>query len=158
MAGEGADRRRCPKARVKRSLVSDRERAFTDTLMKAFTLRVSVLVKVRVLDVIEFDDEPDERKLVFWRDALGDKRFDYVVCRRKTLEPLLAVDLADPDDESAPGPSAAADSFKARIAREAKFPFVHFSAEAKLTPELVRQKLMAEYAQTRPDQLPEELG
>src|SRR4051812_48485211 len=96
MAQKGIDHSTCPKARVVRSLWSESEKAFTDVLMKAFQKRVNVFLKVRVLDVIELVDEPDKRRLFFWRDVLGDKHFDYVVCRHKTLEPLLAVELDDP--------------------------------------------------------------
>jgi len=48
--------------------------------------------------VIELDaGERDRKRLFFWRDVLGDKHFDYVVCRSRTLEPLVAVELDDPD-------------------------------------------------------------
>jgi len=96
MAGKGIDHATCPKARVVHSLWNESERTFADVLMKALQRKVRIFVKVRVLDVIELVDEPDKRRLFFWRDILGDKHFDYVVCRRETLEPLLAVELDDP--------------------------------------------------------------
>ncbi len=97
MPGKGIDHATCPKARVVRSLCNEMEQRFTDVLMKAFQRKVNVFLKVRVLDVIELDGKGvDRRQLFFWRDNLGDKHFDYVVCRSKTLEPLLAVELDDP--------------------------------------------------------------
>jgi hypothetical protein len=152
MPEKGTDRRLCPKARVARSLVSDRERAFMAILMKTFKVRVTVVLKIRVLDVIELYDEPDPRRLAFWHDVLGDKRFDYVVCRHKTLEPLMAVEVDDPRH---PSP---ADTFKAAAAREAKFPLVRLKAGPDLTPEVVRQKLIDEYRHAGPGPLPEELS
>jgi hypothetical protein len=43
-------------------------------------------------------------------------------------------------------------------ARKANFPLVDFSAATKLTPELVRQKLIAEWRIVKPGPLPEEMG
>ena len=154
MPGKGIDHATCPKARVIRSLWTEKEKTFTDVLMKAFKRKVNVFLKVRVLDVIELIDESDKRRLFFWRDILGDKHFDYVVCREKTLEPLLAVELDDPHVSRR---STTADDVKATAARNAAFPLVRFSAASKLTPELVRQKLIAEYRLARAGPLPEEM-
>ena len=154
MPSKGIDHTTCPKARVVRSVWSPRERAFADVLMSAFRKRMVVFLKVRVLDVIELYDEPDKRRLFFWRDVLGDQHFDYVVCRRETLEPLLAVEL---DDPSVPKKSTTADDVKATAARKAGFPLVRFSAGSNLNPELVRQKLIAEYRLARAGLLPEEM-
>lgn len=119
--------------------------------------RVKVFIKVSVLDVIQLDAaEPDKKRLFFWRDVLGDKHFDYVICRRETLEPLLAVELDDPANRRRAG---VADDVKATAARLAAFPVVRFSArDLKLTPELVRAKLIAEYRAVRAGTLPEEMG
>lgn len=151
----GIDHTTCPRARVARSLWSAAERAFAEVLMRALRRKVTVFLKVRVLDVIELYDEPDRRRLFFWRDILGDKHFDYVVCRRETLQPLLAVEL---DDPTVPKKSTTADDVKATAARNAGFPLVRFSAGSNLTPELVRQKLIAEYRLARAGPLPEEMG
>ncbi len=68
-----------------------------------------------MLDVIELDGTGvDRRQLFFWRDVLGDKRFDYVVCRASTVEPLLAVEL---DDPSLQRRSTTSDDVKATAAR-----------------------------------------
>ena len=155
MPSKGIDHATCPKARVARSLWTDTEKAFTDILMKAFHKKVNVFLKVRVLDVIELIDEPDKRRLFFWRDILGDKHFDYVVCRRETMEPLLAVEL---DDPSMRRRSSTGDDVKMTAARKAGFPVARFAAGMKLTPELVRQKLIAEYRLARAGPLPEEMG
>jgi hypothetical protein len=97
MPGKGIDHSTCPKARIVRSLWSAPEKAFYDVLREAMKKKPHVFLKVRVLDVIDLDAaEPDKKRLFFWRDILGDKHFDYVVCRRETLEPLLAVELDDP--------------------------------------------------------------
>ncbi len=156
MPGKGIDHATCPKARVVRSLWNETEQRFTDVLMKAFQRKVNVFLKVRVLDVIELDGKGvDRRQLFFWRDVLGDKHFDYVVCRAKTLEPLLAVEL---DDPTVVRRSTTSDDVKATAARNAGFPLVRFSAASNLTPELVRQKLIAEYRLARAGPLPEEMG
>ena len=155
MATKGIDHATCPKARVVGSLWTGPERAFADVLVKALKKKVIVFLKVRVLDVIELADEPDKQRLFFWRDILGDKHFDYVVCRRETLQPLLAVELDDPRVRRR---STIDDDVKATAARKASFPLVHFSAATNLTPELVRQKLIAEYRVARAGPLPEEMG
>jgi hypothetical protein len=158
MSARGIDHATCPKARIVRSLWTDAEKAFADVLMRAFHKgRVKVFIKVSVLDVIALDAaEPDKKRLFFWRDVLGDKHFDYVVCRRETLEPLLAVELDDPQQ---PRRSTMADDVKATAARQAAFPVVRFAAGASnLTPELVRAKLIAEYRVVRAGTLPEEMG
>jgi hypothetical protein len=156
MPGKGIDHATCPKARVARSLWSGTEKTFAEVLMKALRRKVRIFLKVRVLDVIELaDDEPDKRRLFFWRGILGDKHFDYVVCRRETLQPLLAVELDDPGVKRR---STTADDVKATAARNAAFPLVRFSAASNLTPELVRQKLIAEYRLARAGPLPEEMG
>lgn len=113
-------------------------------------------LKVRVLDVSELDGTGvDRRQRFFWRDVLGDKHFDYVVCRAKTLEPLLAVEL---DDATVVRRSTTADDVKPTAARNASFPLVRFSAASNPTPELVRQKLIAQYRLARAGPLPEEIG
>jgi hypothetical protein len=155
MPGKGIDHTTCPKARISRSLWTQTEKTFANILLKSLKSKVIVFVKVRVLDVIELVDEPDKRRLFFWRDILGDKHFDYVVCRRETLEPLLAVELDDPQVRRR---SSTADDVKATAARNAGFPLVRFSAASNLTPELVRQKLIAEYRLARAGPLPEEMG
>lgn len=153
---KGIDHSTCPKARIVRSPWSESQRAFSDTLWRAFEKKVVVLFKVRVLDVIALaDDEPDKKRPSFWRDVLGDQHFDFVVCRPKTLEPLLAVEL---DDPSVRRRSSTADDVKATAARNAAFPLVRFSAGSNLTPQLVRQKLIAEYRLARAGPLPEEMG
>src|SRR5256885_60573 len=117
MPSKGIDHTSCPKASINRSLWSREEKAFADVLMKAFRKPVNVFLKVRVLDVIELDaDEPDKKRLFFWRDVLGDKHFDYVVCRRGTMEPLLAVELDDPTERKK---SNIADDVKTTAARKA---------------------------------------
>lgn len=155
MPTKGIDHSTCPKARVATSLWSESEKAFTDILMRAFKKKVNVFVKVRVLDVIELVDEPDKRRLFFWRDILGDKHFDYVICRRDTLEPLLAVELEDPQKSRR---SSTAAEVKTTAARKANFPLVRFASGQKLTPELVRAKLVAEYRLAKAGPLPEEIG
>jgi hypothetical protein len=47
--------------------------------------------------------------------------------------------------------STTADDVKSTAARNAGFPLVRFSAASNLTPELVRQKLIAEYRLARAD-------
>lgn len=156
MSGKGIDHATCPKARVAKTLWTPAEQAFGQVLMKAFKLKVNVFVKVRVLDVIELDPaEPDKKRLFFWRDVLGDKHFDYVVCRKGTLEPLIAVELDDPAVRKR---STTETDVKATAARNAKFPVARFAAGANLTPELVRQKLVAEYRLARAGPLPEEMA
>lgn len=152
---KGIDPATCPRARVVRSLFRAPEKVFADILLKAFKPnRVRVFLKVRVLDVIELHDEPDRRRLFFWRDVLGDKHFDYVVCRRETMEPLLAVELDDPREQQR---SNTADIVKATAARRASFPLARFTAGTSLTPELVRQKLITEYRLARTGPVPEEI-
>lgn len=155
MPTKGIDHATCPKARIAKSLWTKQEQAFAAVLLKSLRNQVKVFMKVRVLDVIELINEPDQKKMFFWRDILGDKHFDYVICRRETLEPLIAVELDDPQVRRR---STTADDVKATAARKASFPLVHFSAASKLTPELVRQKLIAEYRLARAGPLPEEMG
>jgi hypothetical protein len=156
MTGKGINHASCPKARVAESLWSEKEKAFADVLTRALKQKVRVFLKVRVLDVIELDaTEKDKKRLFFWRDILGDKHFDYVVCRRETLEPLLAVDL---DDARMRKNSTTADDVTSTAARKAGFPLVRFSAGSNLTPQLVRQKLIAEYRIVKAGPLPEEMA
>lgn len=155
MAKKGIDLTTCPKARIVGSLWTRREQEFSRTLRKAFLKPVVIFLKVGVLDVIELVDEPDKRRLFFWRNVLGEMHFDYVICRGDTLEPLLAVELDDPLVRRR---STASDDAKATAARQAAFPVAHFSAAVHLTPELVRQKLIAEYRLARTGPLPEEMG
>jgi hypothetical protein len=155
MAGKGIDHATCPKAHIARSVWSAAERAFANVLLKALHGKPTVLVKVRVLDVIELVEEPDKQRMFFWRRILGDQNFDYVICRRESLEPLIAVELDDPGihRRSSPG-----DDAKATAARNAAFPVARFSAASNLTPELVRNKLIEEYRLARAGPLPEEMG
>src|SRR4051812_34780951 len=116
MSGKGIDHGTCPKARVVGALWTESEDRFAKILLKALKDKARVFLKVRVLDVIELVDEADKRRLFFWRDVLGDKHFDYVVCGSKTLEPLLAVELDDPNVRKR---SSTAEDVKATVARRA---------------------------------------
>ena len=141
MAGKGIDHATCPNARVRARLWSESEKGFGDVLMRAFKKKVNVFVKVRVLDVIELENDPDKRRLFFWRDILGDKHFDYVICRPTTLEPLLAVELEDPAIRRR---SSTADDVKSTAARKAGFPLVRFTAGADRTLESTMDKSMSQ--------------
>jgi hypothetical protein len=91
MSGKGIDHGTCPRARVVGSLWSGAEGAFAEVLVKALRRRVVVFLKVSVLDVIELvgdGDEAGRRRLFFWREVLGKEHFDYVLCRKETMEPL----------------------------------------------------------------------
>jgi hypothetical protein len=155
MAGKGIYPTSCPKARIRPRLRSEPEKGFGDLLMRAMKKKVNVFVKVRVLDVIELVNEPDRQRMKFWLDQLGRQHFDYVICRPNTLEPLLAAELEAPTLRRR---SSTADDVKSTAARKANFPLVRFSAGSNLTPELVRQKLIAEYRVARAGRLPEEMG
>src|SRR4051794_12008074 len=94
MLRKGIDPATCPQASIVKAICSPAELEFADTLRHALDpKKVLVLVKVRVLDVIELENDPDKKRLFFWRDMLGDQHFDYVVCSKKTLAPILAVEL-----------------------------------------------------------------
>ena len=62
------------------------------------------------------------------------------------------------DDPTVVRRSTTSDDVKATAARNAGFPLVRFSAASNVTPELVRQKLIAEYRLARAGPLPEEMG
>ncbi len=156
MPARGIDHSTCPKARVVPALWSLAERAFADVLLAAFKpMTVNVLLKVRVLDVIELIGEPDRKRLFFWRDILGDKHFDYVVCSRRTLEPLIAVELDDPGRR--PRTSTEID-VKTTVAARARFPVVRFSAATTPTPKAVRERLIDAYRAARDGAVLEEVG
>jgi hypothetical protein len=62
------------------------------------------------------------------------------------------------DDPKVRRRSTTADDVKATTARNAGFPLLRFSAGSNLTPELVRQKLIAEWRVARAGPLPEEMA
>jgi hypothetical protein len=156
MSSKGIDHTTCPKARVVPALWSLAERGFAEVLMSAFKPKsVNVFVKVRVLDVIELYGEPDRKRLFFWRDVLGDKHFDYVVCRRGTLEPLIAIEL---DDASRRSRTSTEIDVKTTVAARARFPVVRFNASTTPTPLAIRERLIEAYRAARDGAVLEEMG
>ncbi len=132
------------------------ERGFAEVLLKSFRPNsVKVFVKVNVLDVIELYGEPDRKRMYFWRDVLSKCHFDYVVCRRQTLEPLIAIELDDPTRR--PRTSTEVDVKTTATAR-ARFPVVRFNAATTPTPQAVRERLIEAYRAARDGAVLEEMG
>jgi hypothetical protein len=156
MERKGIDLSTCPRARLVKAICSPAELAFAGTLKQALKSKVLILLKVRILDVLELIEDPlDRKRMFFWRDFLGDIHFDYVVCSKQTLTPLLAVEL-DHDEPLKRG-RATRDVAKTTIAARAQFPLVRISAAATYAPADLRQKLIAEYKRGKAGTLPVEM-
>ena len=157
MPSKGIDLSTCPQARVVQAICSPAELAFAGTLKQALRSKVLILLKVRVLDVIHLiDDSADKRRMFFWRDYVGDIHFDYVICSKQTMTPLMAVEL-DHDQPLQRG-RATRDVVKNTLAQRAAFPLVRINATDAYTPTALREKLIAAYKQAKAGPLPVEMA
>jgi hypothetical protein len=156
MQKKGLDLSTMPKARVVKAIASPTELKFAATLKQALKSKVLILLKVRVLDVLELEPVADVKRAYFWRDYLGDVYFDFVVCSKQTLAPIVAVEL-DGDEPLKRG-RASRDVAKSTLAKSAGFPVIRIAATDTYTPEALRAKLIADYKHAKAGPLPVEMA
>ena len=156
MIKKGIDPTTCPPAHVVAAICSPAELAFVDALRHALDpKKVLVLAKVRALSVLHLESVADKRRFEFWRSQLAEKDFDYVICSRPSLKPVLAVEL----DHDTPGRrTTTRDTVLTTVAQRAQFPLIRITAAASYESKLLREKLIADYRMSKAGPLPAALA
>ncbi len=92
--------------------------------------------------MIELGNDPDKRRVAFWRSHLAEKEFDYVICSRQNAQtrPSRRTRHDGPSRRT-----ATRDTVLTVAASRAQFPLIRITAAAKYEPNLLREKLIADY-------------
>lgn len=130
-----------PAYRRKKRLLSFQERRFYRTLQQEVGQEYEVLAKVRIGDVIELANEPYDRKR--YSTLLWGRHFDFLVCDRFSMLPLLAIELDDSSHTRYDRQKS--DAVKTWLCEQSGLPLLRFQAEVKYTQDTigraVRQRL-----------------
>ena len=86
-----------PPYRRKANFVTPTERAFYHALRSAVGPDVTVLVQVRLLDLLYLPGRTRGRRA--WLSRAAQKHIDFVLCHRSTLQPFLLIELDDPSHD-----------------------------------------------------------
>jgi hypothetical protein len=120
----------------KQFILSRPERQFYK-ILRGLVAPNPVLIKVRLADLIEADEEHQLHKVNF--DAIKAKHIDFLVCDA-ALSPIIAVEL---DDSSHQRPDRKArDRDVDRIFQLASFPLVHIPQQQSYDPADIEKQLL----------------
>ena len=132
--------RRLPYRRVD-SLLTDAERSFYGVLVRVVDRDIAVFPKVRFADLLWLPPNTGDRRAHLNRVA--SKHIDFVLCHRRSLAPLLAIELDDSSHRARD--RRRRDAFVDRVLRAAGLPLPRVPARRSYAPaelaELVRRSL-----------------
>lgn len=75
------------------SLLTITEQKFYTTLLEALGANYAICAKVRMIDLVEV--KPNTENWRSYQNKVIQKHVDFVLCRRETLEPVIAIELDD---------------------------------------------------------------
>ncbi len=132
--------RRLPYRRVD-SLLTEAERSFYGVLVRVVDGDLAVFPKVRLADLLWLPERARDRRAHLNR--VTSKHVDFVLCERRTLAPLLAIELDDSSHRARE--RRRRDSFLDGALRAAGLPLLRVAARRRYPPgelaELVRRSL-----------------
>ncbi|MEM9346207.1 MAG: DUF2726 domain-containing protein [Planctomycetota bacterium] len=105
-----------------RSLLTDAELNFKNTLENAVPRDTAIMCKVRMEDVVEVERGVEFRVRQQHRGHVKSRHFDFVICDRSSLRPLLAIELDDASHRS--DQARMSDAKKDAICRVAGLPML----------------------------------
>jgi hypothetical protein len=91
-----------PPYKKQSALISDGERQFYHVLRAAVGAQWTVLLMVRLTDVVSIPDDVADRD--DWQKRIEGQRIEFLICDAHTLEPKAAIDLDDRPPEGADEP------------------------------------------------------
>jgi len=92
-ASRGAGAAEASPFRRNKFFLTTAEQSFFGCLKEAISGRWELFAKVRLLDLLWLPRETQDKQR--WRNTVQSKHVDFLLCDRKTLMPLLAVELDD---------------------------------------------------------------
>jgi hypothetical protein len=76
-----------------RLLTYQERRFYFNVLIREFSSEYAIFLKVRLGDLVSLVNEPDGRKAA--NNQVNCKHIDFVLCDKKSLEPIIAIELDD---------------------------------------------------------------
>ena len=116
-----------PQYRKRKSVLSFREREFYRLLRGLMGGENHILSMVRMADVLWLSNETEDRK--FHNNNILCKHFDYVICNKLKFEPILVIELDDPNHQWEHRWQI--DDFKDRACREAGLRILRIKVQEK---------------------------
>ncbi len=130
-----------PQYRKKDHLFTYQERKFYERLMAEVGNEYQVFAKVRMADVLWLANEPANRK--FHNNQIQCKHLDFVLCDKKHLKPVLALELDDSSHNKFNRRES--DEFKQQACETAGLPLVRVKVQQSYSSdeigELIRSKI-----------------
>jgi hypothetical protein len=137
----------------RRSLFTDSERAFLETLEQAVGEEYRIYAKVRAADALSVRALSDRGQWQRAWEKIRSKHFDFLLCDTEVFTPVAAVEL---DDASRDNPRRSVrDSFLESACRAAGLALVRIPAEKGDSVSEIRQKLLEELEELDTGQQPQ---
>lgn len=134
----------CPYVK-RESIMTRNEQRFYRALAKAVEGQWSIFAMVRMADLLRV--EPDATQRQAWQNRINSKHLDFVLCDRRELDPVLAIEL---DDRSHLRPDRVRrDEFVNDALASAGLPLLRVPAAARYHPDDIRAAL-SEFLTLRP--------
>ncbi|MCF2949502.1 DUF2726 domain-containing protein [Paraglaciecola aquimarina] len=77
----------------KANLFTPVERSFLDLIEKAVGSEVRIMCRVRMSDILSIRQTTDKKTMKNALNRAGGKQFDFVLCSKDNMTPMLAIDL-----------------------------------------------------------------
>jgi len=137
----------------RRSLFTDSERGFLETLEHAVGEDYRIFAKVRAADALSVRALPDRGQWLRAWEKIRSKHFDFLLCDTESLTPVAALEL---DDESGNNPRRSVrDSFLESACRAAGLALVRIPAANKGSVSEIRQQIFEELEELDTGQQPQ---
>jgi hypothetical protein len=137
----------------RRSLFTDTESAFLETLERAVGQEYRIYAKVRAADALSVRPLPNRRQWLRAWERIRCKHFDFLLCYPGSSVPVAAVEL---DDAAQDNPRRSVrDEFLEKACREAGLGLVRVPAERRDAVHEIRQQVLEELDELETGQQPD---
>jgi len=123
---------------VRESFLSDAEKSFLEVLKAAVGNEFKLFGKVRISDLIRAKGSNEWQSRIA-NDQIDQKHVDFVICDRKRLIPVCAIELDDSSHHSRD--ALKNDTIKNKVFSKAGLPLVSFKAQAAYALEEIQSNL-----------------
>jgi len=107
-------------------ILSNSEQAFYKALQQSMGNQFLILIKVRVSDVLQPEEEGIAKQDVYAAtNRISSKHFDFLLCGRNQYEIIAAIELDDPNNKRLA--SVKRDEFLTEVCKTANFPLIRIT-------------------------------
>lgn len=128
-----------PAHKKKQYVITYREKVLLESLRHAIEEKYTILMKVRMGDFITLGNEPENQK--FHENNIMCKHVDFLLCSKKTIEPLLVIELDDSSHKVYY--NAERDRFKDETFISIGLPFIRLKVQEKYDPSELREQIQS---------------